>query len=72
MLIRQVIEDTIHCIRVCVCVGRHACVLRDHTQRGGLRLGTGDEFPPLIPFLRLGPALLLARRKSDGNAITIS
>lgn len=30
------------------------------------------SFPPLIPFLRLGPALLLAGRKSDGNAITIS
>lgn len=33
------------CVRVCICV----CV------RKGLCLGRGDEFPPLIPFLRVWP-----------------
>lgn len=43
----------------------------DHTLEGN-ESGKGNEFPHLIPFLRLGPALLRAERKSDGNAITIS
>lgn len=66
MLIPQVIEDTIHSVRVreCVCVTTHSG--RDCVWEGEM------SFPPLITFLRLGPALLLAGRKSDGNAITIS